>query len=268
MREALGTPIEATRNAPHFALRDVAVHYDRQAALSIADLQIERGEIVALVGPSGAGKTTMLRLLGTSLRPTSGRASIHGRDLATFPSRELRATRASIGWLPQDLGLVPGTRARHNVLCGGLGRRGLCSGLLHLIRPRRSEQLRAYALLEALGMGAKFYSKIEALSGGERQRVALARALFQQPTALLVDEPIANLDPARGRDILELLIGLARERQLTLIASLHHVELAQEYFPRLIGLREGRVQFDAASARLGASDIDALYTLRRERDDA
>ncbi|MBK9383323.1 MAG: ATP-binding cassette domain-containing protein [Planctomycetes bacterium] len=250
-----------SERAAHFELRDLAVRFRAREVLRVPELALERGAVLAIVGPSGAGKTTLLRTLGLALRPSAGTLRVHGVAATELRGRSLRAQRAAFGSVPQDLALVPGTSVLHNVLCGRLARGGALHALRLLLFPPRAELLRAHALLERLGIAELLYRPIEQLSGGERQRVAIARALAQEPEALLVDEPIANVDPARGRAVLELLLELARERGLTLIASLHHVELARELFPRLIGLRAGRIAFDRASERVDAALLDELYRL-------
>jgi phosphonate transport system ATP-binding protein len=249
--------------APHFELRELAVLLGAREVLRVPALALERGSLAAIVGPSGAGKTTLLRVLGLALRPSAGELRLHGRAASALRGRELRAQRAALGFVHQELALVPGTSVLHNVLCGRLGRRTALGALRTLLCPSRAERLRAHALLERLGIGEHLYRDVEQLSGGERQRVAIARALAQEPAALLVDEPIASVDPARGRAVLELLLGLARERGLTLVASLHHVELARELFPRVIGLREGRIALDGPSELLDERARHELYHLER-----
>jgi phosphonate transport system ATP-binding protein len=120
----------------------------------------------------------------------------------------------------------------------------------------------AHAVLERVGIPEKLYERTERLSGGQQQRVAVARALFQEPEALLADEPVSSVDPARARATVNLLSALARERGLTLVVSLHHLEIARAFFPRLVGLRSGRIVFDRATAELPDDEIRSLYQLR------
>jgi phosphonate transport system ATP-binding protein len=247
--------------APHFELRELVVELGARELLRVPALALERGALVAIVGPSGAGKTTLLRVLGLAQRPSAGELRLGGREASSLRGRALRAQRAAIGFVHQELSLVPGTSVLHNVLCGRLGHLGALGALRTLLLPPRAERLRAHALLERLGIAELLYRDVEQLSGGERQRVAIARALAQEPEALLVDEPIASVDPTRGRAVLELLLALARERGLTLVASLHHVELARELLPRVIGLREGRIAFDGSGERLDERARRELYHL-------
>jgi phosphonate transport system ATP-binding protein len=249
------------RNRGSYSLRDVSVRYNGTAALDRLDLDIAPGEAVGIVGPSGAGKTTLLRLLNATIRPTSGSVSESGEDYTHLSSAELRRVRARIGFVHQDLSLVPNLRVLHNVLAGRLGRLGFWRSLGGMLRPGRDAVRRVHEILERVGIPEKLYERTVSLSGGQRQRVAVARALYQEPEALLADEPVSSVDPARARDTVELLSRICREEGLTLCVSLHNLELAREFFPRLVGLRRGRIAFDRATAELQDGHFEALYDL-------
>jgi len=244
-----------------FRLQGVTVSYSDHLALDGVDLQIASGEAVGLVGPSGAGKTTLLRLLNATRCPTRGTVEIGGEDVSHQPLRRLRAVRSRIGVVHQDLSLVPNLRVVRNVLAGRLGQVSFLGGLRLLFVPPRSELRRAYGILERVGIAEKLFERTDRLSGGQRQRVAIARALYQNPAALLADEPVSSVDPARARDTVALLAEICRERKLTLVTSLHNLELAREFLPRLVGLRGGRVVFDCKSDELDDADFDSLYDL-------
>lgn len=252
----------STRSSPAaFELRGASVVYDGRAALRPADLVIRPGERVALVGPSGAGKTTLLRVLNAGVRPTAGAVLVGGRDLATLSPDELRHVRSTIGFVHQDLCLVPNLRVSQNVIAGQLGRRSLLGAARAMLWPRREDVDRAARILARVGIGDKLYQRTDTLSGGQRQRVAIARALFQDPLGILADEPVSAVDPARARDTVALLNDVARERGLTLIVSLHDIRLATEFFPRLVGLRDGAVVFDAPAGAVTRDALDELYAL-------
>ena len=236
----------------------------RGEVLRSVDLDVAPGERIALVGPSGAGKTTLLRVLNGVVKPTAGEAFADGIDLAALEGRALREARARVGFVHQDHALVPNLRVWQNVLSGKLGRRGLFASLRSMSFPRGEDLELAYAILERVGIADKLYQRTDTLSGGERQRVAIARALFQDPVALFADEPVASVDPARARDVITLLTSLAEERGLTLIASLHDLALAKEFFPRVVGLRDGVKMLDAPTGFLGDPDFAQLYELRRD----
>lgn len=248
----------------YFRLEGVARRFEGTAALVGVDLEVGAGESVALVGPSGAGKTTLLRLLNGSVRPTAGRVEIQGRDLCGLSTRELRAVRSRIGFVHQDLSLIPNLRVSHNVLAGRLGRQGFLAALRSMLLPRRADLERAYELLERVGIAEKLFERTDTLSGGQQQRVAIARALFQDPGAILADEPVSSVDPARAEDTVKLLVDVSRERGSTLVMSLHNLELARAHFPRLVGLRGGKVAFDRASDRVDEGSFRALYDLSKD----
>jgi len=247
--------------SPAFTLEDVSVLYRRTPALAGVSLQIHAGEKVAFVGPSGSGKTTLLRLLNGSIRPTTGTVRVHGRALHEMSAAELRRTRASIGFVHQDLRLVPNLRVLQNVVAGRLGTLSLAASLRAMLLTPRRLQRDAYDMLDRVGIGEKLYERTDRLSGGQQQRVAIARALFQQPLALLADEPVSSVDPARARDAVRLLADISTEFGLTLCVSLHNLDLAREWFPRLVGVRRGRLAFDRAASELRPQEFDALYHL-------
>lgn len=252
---------QARVESASFELRGASVVYDGRPALLDANLSIEPGESLALVGPSGAGKTTLLRLLDASIRPTSGSVRVDQRDLATLAPDELRANRARIGFVHQDLCLVPNLRVSQNVIAGRLGRLSFAGSVRAMLWPKHDDVERAARILERVGIGEKLFQRTDSLSGGQRQRVAIARALFQEPAALLADEPVSSVDPARARDTVALLAEISRERGLTLVVSIHDIELAKSFFPRLVGLRQGRIVFDARTERVDAAELAALYAI-------
>ena len=239
-------------------------------ALREVSLSIKPGEAVAIVGPSGSGKTTLLRLLNGSIRPTIGEVRVQGRALCDLDAHGLRLARAAIGFVHQDLRLVPNIRVLHNVITGRLGRMSMLHSLRSALFPPRALQHEVYELLERVGIPEELHERTDRLSGGQRQRVAIARALFQQPWALLADEPVSSVDPSRARDAVRLLSEISGNSGLTLCVSLHNLELAREFFPRLVGLRGGRIVFDQKSSELSPAQFQDLYQLTREEilDDA
>jgi len=250
---------------PHFELRGAAVRFDGRPALQGIDLALARGEKVALVGPSGAGKTTLLRLLGGTLEPDAGTVLVSGRSLAGLTPAERRGLRAGIGFVHQDHALVPILRVAQNVVAGRLGRRSPLAGAAAVLWPHGADLEQVHRILERVGIEEKLFQRTDTLSGGQQQRVAIARALFQEPEALLADEPVASVDRERGRDVLALLVELADERGLTLVASLHDLELARALFPRTVGLRAGRVAYDGATAELRGRAESELFRLEGGR---
>ena len=244
-----------------FRVDSVELRFGALTALADVSLSVAAGEHVALIGPSGAGKTTLLRLLNGSVRADRGQVAVGERPLADLTAPDLRALRAQVAVVHQDLRLVPNLRASQNVLGGGLGRQGFWSSLRTLVRPSRRELEAAHAILERVGVGEALFQRVDRLSGGQQQRVAIARALYQRPRLLLADEPVASVDPARARDVVELLVRLAAEDGVTLVMSLHNLELAREFFPRVVGLRAGRVVLDAHPGAVAADRFRELYHL-------
>lgn len=244
-----------------FALQDVVVRFGASEALGGVTLTVAHGERVALVGPSGSGKSTLLRTLVAAVQPTGGTVAVDGRDLGTLSAAEVRAMRTRIGFIHQHLGLVPNLRAAQNVASGRIGSLGLGQAVRHVFWPGRVTRREIDRLLGRLGLSGRGQTRTDRLSGGQQQRIAIARALWQQPQALLADEPVSSLDPARARAMLGLLTRLSSEDGLTLLVSLHQLDLAREFFPRLIGLRAGRVVFDRVAGDVGDGEFRALYEL-------
>jgi phosphonate transport system ATP-binding protein len=253
--------IAAPGSVPAFRADGLARRYGDRVALAPLSLTIERGETVALVGPSGAGKTTLLHLLAGITEPTSGSVQVLGTPLAQLGAGRARAER--IGVMHQRLDLVPNLAVVHNVLAGNLGRWGLARSLASLISPRETGAARD--ALRRVGLEGRLRERTSRLSGGEQQRVALARLLVQNPHALLADEPVSSLDPARAEALVQVLVRMAVEGGHTLVSSLHAVELATAYFGRVIGLRHGAVVFDRAAAAVTRADLARLYALEDER---
>lgn len=247
-----------------YALDRITKHYlTREGPVRSLDdlsLGVRPGEQVALIGKSGAGKTTLFRLLNATLRPTSGTLRFDGRDMAVLSGRELRAVRRRIGTVYQQHHLVPSLSVIDNTLCGRLGQWSLLHTVRSTISPTRRETEEAMHTLELVGLVDKRRARADELSGGQQQRLAIARMLMQNPDVILADEPVASLDPALSEAITSLLLRLANEGQRrTLIVALHDVKLALSYFPRVVGLRDGRLAFDTPPTNLRGEHLAALY---------
>lgn len=234
-------------------LRSVTVTYGGVTAVEDLTLRISPGETVALVGSSGAGKTSVLRVLAGLVSASAGTVSVQGRPLA----EQRRALPQMVGMMHQRLDLVGQLAVKHNVQAGALGRWGLVRSLAALLLPLEHPPARAAA--DRVGVADKLGVRVTHLSGGEQQRVALARLLVQNPSMMLADEPVAALDPALADDLVALLCNLAREGRRTLVASLHTPELARAHFDRVVGLRHGRLAFDLPSDQVTTDRLDGLY---------
>ena len=228
-------------------------------ALDGITLSVGRGERLALIGRSGAGKTTLFRLLNATLRPTSGRLLFDGREVGQMSARELRAMRRRVGTVYQQHYLVPSLSVLENALCGRLGRWSLWQTARSVLRPARADVEEAGHVLELVGLAEKMRERADALSGGQQQRLAVARALMQHPDVILADEPVASLDPGLADSVMGLLQRVADEGGRTLLVALHNIDLALGYFPRVVALRGGAVAFDAAAARLSREGLAEFY---------
>lgn len=233
------------------------VFADGTVAVDDVTLRVDPGERVAVIGPSGAGKTTLFRLLNGTLRPTSGRLWFGEEDIAGLSARRLRHIRRRIGTVYQQHNLVPQLRVVHNVLAGRLGQWSWPTALWSLITPR--DRPVAASALEQVGIPEKLYTRTAHLSGGQQQRVAIARVLVQDPAVILADEPVSSVDPTLGRTIIQLLVHLAETSKKTLLTNLHAVSLALDFFPRLIGFRQGRVVFDLPPEAVTEDVLAELY---------
>lgn len=244
-----------------FELGDVHCHFDGFPALGGVSLRVRSGERVALAGPSGCGKTTLLRLFNASQPSCTGSVRVFGQDAATMGARELRQHRSNIALIPQNLGLVPSLRAYQNVALGQIGKRSFTSILRTVLFPSQKDIREIHDCLERVGIAEKLYQPVATLSGGQQQRTAVARALFQHPQAILADEPVSSVDPARAESIVALLNDLAVEKSLTLCVSLHNVDLARRYFPRIVGMRAGKIIFDKKPEDISDDEFTDLYDL-------
>ena len=226
-------------------------------ALDAVSLRIDKGERVAIIGPSGAGKSSLLHLMATAVQPSSGQLELFGEQPWALSAGARQRLRARVGLVHQAPPLPPRQRVVTAVLAGRLGQWGTLRGLFNLIYP--TDVPGARRVLAELGLADKLFVQCGQLSGGQLQRVGIARALYQRPEVLLTDEPVSAMDPVLAEHSLALLNRHAQANGVTLVASLHAVELALAHFPRVIGIREGRVMFDCAAGAVSEQMLDALY---------
>jgi len=224
----------------------------KEITLSIAD----RG-ITAIIGPSGTGKSTLVRCINRLVTPTSGRIVFRGQDLTHLSGRALREARRRIGMVHQEYNLVERLSVMENVLTGRLGY--LPFWRVWLRKFPAADIARAYELLDAVGLGDFAHRRADQLSGGQRQRVGIARALMQDPEMLLADEPTSSLDPKTSVEIVELMARLAGARGIPVVINIHNVDLAKRFASRIIGMSGGNVVFDGPPEHITDQDLAVIY---------
>lgn len=239
------------------AARHPAARSGQRAAVQGVSLRIRAGEQLAVIGPSGAGKTSLLQLVAAALPPVEGRVQLDGQDPWLLPRPALRQLRGRLFLAPQVPPLPPRQRVVTAVLAGRLPGEGLWASLRSLLYP--TDIAGAHAALDRVNLTDKLFERVDRLSGGERQRVGLARALMSPATLWLVDEPLSSLDPTRSEQALRTLTEGARARGATLVATLHQVDAALAHFPRVVGLREGQLAFDLPAAEVSPALLTELY---------
>ena len=226
-------------------------------AVRHVSLHVQSGEHVAIIGPSGAGKTTLLQLIACALKPTSGTLALGNVNPWSLSVRQLQKLRGTLFLAPQVPPLPPRQRVVTAVLAGRLPQMGIWASLRSLFYPTHIGQ--ADAALARFDLSEKLFERVDRLSGGERQRVGLARILASDAQLLLVDEPLSALDPFRSEQAIKALSDIATERRATLVATLHHVEMALKSFPRIIGMRGGLIVFDLPAEQVTTEHLHALY---------
>ncbi|MBI4207882.1 MAG: ATP-binding cassette domain-containing protein [Betaproteobacteria bacterium] len=233
------------------------VHLNDCRAVNNLSCEIGRGERVAIIGPSGAGKTTLLRLLATALRPSAGSIRVLGDDPWSIDRTALRRLRCRVGMVHQAPPIPPRQRVVTAVLAGRLGQWPVWKGLASLVYP--IDISGAKRMLQRMEIADKLFERCDRLSGGQLQRVGVARVLYQQPDLLLTDEPVSAVDPALSDRIIGELNRDALARGVTLVASLHAVDLALHWFPRIIGIRAGEIAFDLPPVKITDAMLKDLY---------
>ena len=226
-------------------------------ALDDVSFDVPTGELLVLIGLSGSGKSTLLRHLNGLHRPDTGAIEVLGTDVVTASRRELRTLRRQVGFVFQQFNLVGRVSCLENVLSGALGRIPWPRfGVLSYSKALRREAL---GHLERVGLGDRAFQRADTLSGGQQQRVAIARTLMQSPSLLLADEPVASLDPESSAQVMEVLARICVEDELTVVCSLHQVELALGWAHRIVGLRDGVKVLDQDARHLDSAAVMDVY---------
>lgn len=242
-----------------FMLDDVGLtHSNGFTALSQVSLSATQGESIALIGPSGAGKTSLLNTIATGHLPTAGQMQVLGQPVsAQSAARGLKDLRSRIGTVHQSAPIPLRQRVVTAVLAGKLGQWPLWKALASLVYPQ--DMAGAREALARVQLDDKLFARCDQLSGGQLQRVGIARVLYQGAELMLADEPVSALDPALSQATVQLLVQEAAARNATLVASLHAVDLALANFSRIVGVRNGRLAFDLPAAQVSQAQLQALY---------
>ncbi len=225
--------------------------------LSDIDLDIAARGITAIIGPSGTGKSTLMRCINRLVEPTSGSIEFEGHDLTRLTRHALRRVRRHIGMVFQEFNLVERLTVMENLLSGRLGYVSAWKAWRR--RFPASDVARAFELLDIVGLSGFANQRADSLSGGQRQRVGIARAVMQEPSVLLADEPTSSLDPKTSVEIMQLLTDIARARTIPVIVNMHDVELARRFADRIVGMAGGRIVFDGPPGKLSDETLKTIY---------
>jgi len=240
----------------------VKVYPNGTQALKDVSFEVADGEFLAVIGLSGSGKSTLLRCINRLIEPTSGKITWNGIDV-TDKNANLRMIRRQIGMVFQQFNLVKRSSVLTNVLTGRLGYVSSFQSLLGYFSPE--DYKRAMSNLEQVGLSEKAHVRADSLSGGQQQRVGIARALMQEPKLILADEPVASLDPVLAHSILKYLEILNKEHGITVLCSLHFLDLVHRYATRAIALKDGKLVFEGLPHEIDDAQFKAIYGQEAER---
>jgi phosphonate transport system ATP-binding protein len=239
------------------------VYDDGTIALRDVSFEVPEGQFLAIIGLSGSGKSTLLRCINRLIDPTEGRILWKGEDITAASEEEMRRIRRRIGMVFQNFNLVHRSRVITNVLAGRLGYTSPALALAN--RFSKSDRERALAQLARFGLEGKDQNRTEELSGGQQQRVGIARAMMQDPEMILADEPVASLDPVLAHSIMQYLEDINRNDGVTVLCSLHFLDLVHRYGQRVIALNEGRLVFEGLPSDIDDALFKDIYGQEAER---
>ncbi len=243
---------------PALAIRKLNMEYVRGKPV-LRDISLDIGDhgITAIIGPSGTGKSTLIRCINRLVEPTSGEILFEGEDVVKLDRRGLRLARRHIGMVFQEYNLVERLTVMENLLCGRLGYVPPLKAWFRKYPP--ADIARAFELLDVVGLSEFVNQRADSLSGGQRQRVGIARALMQEPKLLLADEPTSSLDPKTSVEIMSLIRDLCRQHAIPVMINMHDVELAKRFADRILGMAEGTVVYDGPPSGLSDEQLKAIY---------
>lgn len=246
--------------------RDVVKTYPGNVkALQGVSCKIEQGEFVAIIGLSGAGKSTFIRCINQMHTITSGEIIVNNENVSLLKGNALRQFRRKIGMVFQSFNLVKRTTVIKNVLTARVAVMPLWKSILGLYT--KEDKILALTALDNVGILDKAYLRADTLSGGQAQRVALARCLAQKPDIILADEPVASLDPLTSQQVMEDFVKINQEFNITVVANMHHVDIAKKYAKRIIGIKAGKIVYDGPSSTITNDDLTNVYGRNLQHDE-
>ncbi|MBS3972003.1 MAG: phosphonate ABC transporter ATP-binding protein [Erysipelotrichia bacterium] len=234
-------------------------------ALKGVSLTIEQGEFVAIIGLSGAGKSTLLRAINQMHTITSGSLKVNGVEVSSLKGKSLRRFRRGIGMVFQSFNLIKRTTVIKNVLAARVADMSLLQSLLSFYS--KNDKIIALEALDQVGILEKAYIRADQLSGGQQQRVALARTVAQKPSIILADEPVASLDPVTSAQVMNDFLKINEALNITVVANMHHVDLALKYARRVIGIKEGIIVYDGPASGINQQTLKEIYGRDLTEDD-
>lgn len=254
----LGPADDSDSSPKTMRIRGLVKEYRRGVpVLKGIDLDLDGRGVTAIIGPSGTGKSTLLRCINRLVEPSEGEILFEGEDITKLNRAGLRRVRRKIGMVFQEYNLVERLSVIENLLCGRLGYISPFNAWLR--RFPAADVDRAFQLLDSVGLGDFAYQRADNLSGGQRQRVGIARALMQAPRILLADEPTSSLDPKTSVEIMELMARLAGEREIPIVVNIHDVVLGRRFAHRIIGMSDGAIVYDGPPQDLTDSHLKQIY---------
>ena len=246
---------------PILSVSDLKVRYSATGPeiLKGISFEVEADDFFAIIGPSGAGKSTLIRCINRLVKANSGKIVLYGEDVLSLGSRDLRRLRRNTGMIFQEFNLVNRMSVMDNVLSGRLGHVSNLQALFRLFS--KQDINRALAVLDRVGLSDHVDKRADELSGGQRQRVGIARALMQDPKLLLLDEPTSSLDPKISREVMALILEIAKEYRVPVLCNIHDVKLAMEFCNKMIGLQDGEKMFDGPTANMSEEKLNDIYAM-------
>lgn len=238
-------------------IKNLKISYDNVEAIKNLDLQINDGEFVAVIGPSGSGKSSFMKSINLLVKPKAGEILIDEEDITKLKSNNLRKLRREIGFVFQDYNLIDRLTVIENVLVGRLGYKSSLKSLFGIFS--KEEYREAMEALKRVGLEEKIFVRADELSGGQKQRVSIAKVLVQSPKIILADEPVASLDIASSEIVMNYFKEINKKYKITIIVNLHDVNIAKKYADRIVALRKGELVFNGSGGELTDDILREIY---------